>query len=142
MPGPGTITYRGKSVFETVTELESEMGGVVTFTFYSLTNATGDMLRPGAATALAVPLPFRGSIIGMTVQASVACSGIYTVELGGTAQVPAVSLNAGTVDYEAWARGTHGFSAGSSLTVTATGVATSAVVEVVVYVTQDPTTIL
>jgi len=114
--------------------------GIVPLTFYSPTNAAGQMLR--SAAALAVLLPYRGSIVALAFQASVACQGTYTVYINGTATSASLTVSGDTSEYKVWVPGTYGFVEGALVQVTASGVATSAVVEVTVFAVQDPTTVI
>ena len=139
-------TVTGATIEETIAQSASSAAitepGIVAYSFYSTTNASGQWLRPGAANALSVPVPFRGSVLGMSFRASTACSGTYTVYFGGTASQAKLTVSALTSTYSTWPKGTYGFAAGTAVDVRASNVATSAVVEVIVYVAQDPTSIL
>ena len=80
-----TTVETGGSIQDAINREIITEPGIVPFVFYSLTNAAGQLLRPGGATALSIPVPFRGSVIGLSFQASTACSGTYTVYLNGGA---------------------------------------------------------
>lgn len=139
-----TTVITGASVSEQVA-ISSEAiftDGLLAFPFYSLTNASGQMLRPGAAAALSIPVPFRGSIVGLSFVASTACSGTYTVHVNTVAQTPKIVVSAGTAATATFPESDFTFAEGSVLDVRATGVATSAVVEIIMYLAQIQSTIL
>jgi hypothetical protein len=140
--GTRTRSSIGTSIEESIDNIVIVNPGIVSYSFYSLTNASGQMLRPGAGSALSVVLPFRGSVVGLTFAASTACSGTYTVHLNGTASTALLTEIADTSDFKAWVDGTYGFVAGTTIDVRATSVTTSAIVEVIVYVLIDPNTTL
>lgn len=131
---------------ETVTRNAEEQAtttpGILPFSFYSATNASGQMLRPGIADDLSVKVPFRGSVIALCFVASASCSGTYTVWIDGVASTASLVISSGTTGSQVWVKGTYGFSSGALIDVRATSVSTSAVVEVTAYVVQDTSTIL
>lgn len=139
--GIGTSVVRvetGATVWDAIQAEVITEPGIVPFSFYSLTNAAGQMLVPGAAAAISLTLPFRGSVIGLTFNASTACSGTYSVYLGGVATDVELIESAATADYQSWPKGTYGFAAGTTLDVRASSVTTSAAVLCTAYVIVDP----
>lgn len=136
-----STVYTGASIQDAINADVITEPGIVAYSFYSLTNAAGAMLRPGAAAAVAPIVPFRGSVIAVSVVASTACSGVYTVYIGGSATGALDTLATATSAYQPFIKGTYILDAGDSISVVASSVATSAAVEVTVYVTHDPSAV-
>lgn len=143
--GPGLPTS-SVNVSQSVSQIQeadlTTAPGIVPYTFYSLTNASGQMLRPGVAAAISVDLPFRGSIVALVAVASAADSGTYTVYIDGVASAALVTLSASTGEIEIFEQSEHEVAEQQSIDVRASGVSSANPIEVTVYVSVDPSTIL
>ncbi len=118
--------------------------GMTVISFYVTLVASqtdAQMLRPGVATASSVPMPFRGSILGMSfTNATGAPTNVtgFTVFVNGTSSGATLAPTLQR-DYTAWPKGTYGFSKGDYLDVrytTGSGSSTFAC-EVDVFVLLD-----
>lgn len=116
--------------------------GLVPLAFYSATNASGQMFRAGAAAAISITLPFRAQLRALTVAASAADTGTYTVYRDGVATSGAVSLSADTAETETFPIDAVPFTEGQTLDVRASGVSSANPVEVIAWLSLDTSTVL
>lgn len=106
---------------------------ITTLSFYHGSNSAAQFLVPGTGSAISISIPFRGSVVGMSFNASTACSGTYTVHIGGAASGAVITASASTAESKGIATNEVGFSEGARLDVRATNVSTAAVVIINVY---------
>lgn len=141
-PVPKSVVAVASSVIEEQERTLETPPGVVPFAFYSATNASGQMLRPGIAAAVSVDLPFRGSIVGLAVRCSAANSGTYTVHVDGTATEAAVVLSSDTNGLETYSKDSFEVADLQAVDVRITDESGGNPVEAVLYISVDPSTIL
>lgn len=141
-PQPTSTVSVGSSVQTAQDELLETAPGIVPLSFYSPTNAAGQMLRAGVAAAVPVDLPFRGSIVGVAVRASGANTGTYTVYVDGAATAAEVALAAETSNLQTYEKSSFEVAAGQTIDPRISGESGANPVEVIIYISIDPSTIL
>lgn len=120
----------------------TDVAGLIGLSFYSATNSNGTLLTPSITTAISRTVPWRGSIVGVTVDTTANVTGDYEVRLNGTATSVEASLRASSHTQELTAKGATPVAAGDLVTVVASGCSGTAQVFVTVYLYVEATGIL
>lgn len=143
------VSYNTGSAEQAANAAVSAATGVCAFSFYATPGASAAataMNRAGVAAAIAVPMPFRGSLVGLAVQGTAAKAGgtlTLNVRKNGTAfdAMASYSLPNASRGTTQFAKGSYGFERDDYLDVTYTTdssyTPTTTVVEVTVFVYMD-----
>lgn len=122
--------------------------GITALPFYITPSATASeaqLLLPGSGTALSMPMPFRGAIVGLALSGSSKSAGTATlmvykngVVLTGAQMVWTTGLARQSV---AWPRGTYGFVKGDylDLRLTTSSLSPTSVLQGWLFVIYDQT---
>lgn len=145
-PSTGSVADRtridtGGGLAEAIQSFIALEPGIVAYNFYSTANAAAQHLTSGGS-AISITVPFRGSIIAVTANASAAVSGTYSAYVNGAASGAQATLSTGTAAYSAYIKGDYEVQAGDRVTITASSVSGVAVVNTAIYIVQDPSTVI